>query len=141
MLRVLLFQYQEEQIPLQELEAICKADLLHRVTQPKPAKPAEFLYFFSIQTQNKQCRRPTLLRGAAALCCYNLCYGCSICFAVSECPFTVGEDGHFFAVLGGADDVGIRRADHDILMDGGIVQALASSSVRFILLPPLILVG
>ncbi len=30
----------------------------------------------------------------------------------------------YTAVTGGADDVGIRRADHDILMDSGIVQAL-----------------
>lgn len=45
-LRVLLFQYQEEQIPLQELEAICKADLLHRVNQLKPAKPARFSLLF-----------------------------------------------------------------------------------------------
>ena len=62
-------------------------------------------------------------RFAVIILCF-LCYGCGTCFAVSECPFTVGEDGHFFAVLGGADDVGIRRADHDILMDSGIVQAL-----------------
>lgn len=59
-LRVLLFQYQEEQIPLQELEAICKADLLHRVNQLKPAKPAEFLYFFSIQNTKQTAPPPYL---------------------------------------------------------------------------------
>lgn len=59
-LRVLLFQYQEEQIPCRSLKRSAKADLLHRVNQLKPAKPVEFLYFFSIQNTKQTVPPPHL---------------------------------------------------------------------------------
>jgi hypothetical protein len=42
------------------LKRSAKADLLHRVNQLKPAKPAEFLYFFSIQNTKQTAPPPYL---------------------------------------------------------------------------------
>ncbi len=46
--------------PCRSLKRSAKADLLHRVNQPKPAKPAEFLYFFSIQNTKQTAPPPCL---------------------------------------------------------------------------------
>ena len=46
--------------PCRSLKRSAKADLLHRVNQLKPAKPAEFLYFFSIQNTKQTAPPPYL---------------------------------------------------------------------------------
>ena len=46
--------------PCRSLKRSAKTDLLHRVNQPKPAKPAEFLYFFSIQNTKQTVPPPYL---------------------------------------------------------------------------------